>query len=368
MFNNSQIEQFERNTALDGLRGVAVLLVLFEHLGGTPANYFGFGYYGVDLFFVLSGFLITRVLLKRREQNWASQITIFTRRRLLRILPPYILLVAILYICNAHNVRECWPYLVSFSWNYYCNSVSGPYYLWSLSVEQQFYFVWPLIVIPLSGRRRTLACMCTIICISTFWLLLLDPIEVFSRFKYTGLPTRLSALSAGSLLCCIDFPRFVRNLLDSVFLEFLLGFAILLVLIGLKHPFAKDSSVVVAAGTFCSFMLVAKCNAGRLVSRPFSAVLLNPRTVRLGIVSYGLYLFHGPIGDFWRDCLFGPIWHLIPFETFGRASILRWNSWIISFPCCLLFSIMAAEFSWRFIEQPIIRTRDSTSESKTASR
>ncbi len=115
------------------------------------------GYYGVDLFFVLSGFLITRILLAGTG-CFGRDLRTFIGRRTLRIFPAYYLVVLLVWLTNYANTREVIFSLVTYTWNY-AESIQdvGPFYLWSLCVEEQFYLVWPFLVLGLRSRPRLLA-------------------------------------------------------------------------------------------------------------------------------------------------------------------------------------------------------------------
>ncbi|HVG42973.1 MAG TPA: acyltransferase [Chitinophagaceae bacterium] len=143
--------------ALDGLRGLAILLVVVYHNFGF-INYFFFGWLGVDLFFVLSGFLITDILLKTREQP--NFIRHFYTRRLLRIFPLYYLaLILFLLLIPAANPtllnveyyrdNSTWLLLYLQNWLYIFNPTnqSALFHFWSLAVEEQYYLLWPFAVL-----------------------------------------------------------------------------------------------------------------------------------------------------------------------------------------------------------------------------
>jgi len=149
--------------ALDGVRGFAVLGVACSHL--FPAsphsaleavvhNAFAFGAAGVDLFFVLSGFLITGILLDSRAEP--DYFRNFYTRRVLRIAPAYLLMVAVLFLTHAITARYLAVCLLCL-----CNmpgllGASSEYSaLWSLSVEEQFYFVWPVLVLVVAAVARS---------------------------------------------------------------------------------------------------------------------------------------------------------------------------------------------------------------------
>ena len=140
----------DRAPLLDGLRGVAILLVLVHHFGGPLAGIVDLGYYGVDLFFVISGYLITSILVKT-PGSFLHAYWIFFGRRLLRIFPPYYATLLVLFIANVGNIRDNIFYFSTYTWNYAKDQwhEGGLFYLWSLSVEEQFYLFWPLIILSL---------------------------------------------------------------------------------------------------------------------------------------------------------------------------------------------------------------------------
>ncbi|MDC0937158.1 acyltransferase, partial [Pirellulales bacterium] len=173
-----------RFVELDGVRGLAILLVVVYHVFDmfpTPSDPFGrtvfaitsCGWAGVDLFFVLSGFLITGILLRTKGRPGYFQN--FFARRALRILPLYygflVLLVGVSYFdspirdeLNYLQTHQAWYWLHVTNWlvvveGDYNNVAAG--YLWSLSVEEQFYLVWPFVVLLLD--RSALARLCIVL-------------------------------------------------------------------------------------------------------------------------------------------------------------------------------------------------------------
>src|SRR5882672_10627261 len=148
--------------ALDGVRGIAILLVILFHYG-----YLGCGWIGVQLFFVLSGYLITSILLQERSQSLGAYLKRFYWRRSLRIFPLYylyllVLLGTYLALKIPPAFSDQWIYLFTYTYN--VRQVLPNYdgsqlliHLWSLSVEEQFYLIWPLLVFVFAAHRfRTL--------------------------------------------------------------------------------------------------------------------------------------------------------------------------------------------------------------------
>ena len=130
--------------ALDGIRALAILPVVFFHLGLLPV-----GWVGVQLFFVLSGYLITKILVAAKENDLRPYLSRFYWRRSLRIFPLYFVFLAIAAI-SFSAFREDWPWLVTYTANFARlreTDLSEPFvHLWSLAVEEQFYLVWPFVL------------------------------------------------------------------------------------------------------------------------------------------------------------------------------------------------------------------------------
>lgn len=208
-----------RLIALDGLRGLAVLLVILYHgitvSSGTVHDGLyraaTFGWVGVDLFFVLSGFLITGVLCDTRHD--ANYFGNFFIRRALRIFPLYYLALLVLLLClplvNAqagddlrrHQVWY-WAYLVNIfeSLHPFAPSVTRTGHFWSLAVEEQFYVFWPFVVLLLKPRRLRWVCLAAIAAAPLLRAVLLFRLALDPMWVYTFLPARVDALMVGALL------------------------------------------------------------------------------------------------------------------------------------------------------------------------
>ena len=162
--SNSKRGKFGHIRSLDGVRGIAVLSVLVHHTIGTglpvgpwplydrfAISVASYGYLGVDLFFVLSGFLITTLLLiARRKPQYFSN---FYWKRVFRILPPFLLIIGVLRV--AHMMSNAYVllsllFIANFNTLFHINA-DGPF--WSLAIEEQFYLVWPLLVRKLTVRH-----------------------------------------------------------------------------------------------------------------------------------------------------------------------------------------------------------------------
>ena len=144
--------------ALDGLRALAILAVLIHHSAlAQEGGAWSRGFLGVDLFFVISGFLITTLLLRERDRAGAISLRGFYWRRALRILPLYYLVVTLagiyFVIGRGHlEALQIWPAYYLFFANFLTEHIPTLYPTWSLSMEEQFYLIWPLVMIWLPPR------------------------------------------------------------------------------------------------------------------------------------------------------------------------------------------------------------------------
>ncbi len=301
---------------LDGLRGLAVLLVLWCHVPPSLAGYpewLRFTYWfvepgglGVETFFVLSGFLITRILLAERELG--APVRWFLLRRLLRIAPIYLLLLAVMATRRPlPEIGWCAVYLFNIA--SITTPMPGPLeHTWSLCVEEHFYLVWPLVVafLPRGWSLRVLA-------FGIVPLALLSMVVACTRFEAVTAqlvierftPCRCLGLAVGALFAFGE-----RSLLATRARATCLAAALLL-LAGLGHPhfwfllgpYWTGSGEWVSlywAPMWWRVQTVALC-AGLLLwcLRPGPGVLafvFSTAPLRaIGRISYGLYLYHLPL-------------------------------------------------------------------------
>lgn len=137
---------------IDGLRALAIGFVLVEHFAPSVGHRVTAGYFGVDLFFVISGFLVTNILLRSRG-SFLSAYGKFVARRTLRIFPLYYLVLGILLLTGHQPARDQILYLATYTYNYAWIALALPTgyltHFWSLALEEQFYLIWPPIVLCL---------------------------------------------------------------------------------------------------------------------------------------------------------------------------------------------------------------------------
>ena len=285
---------------IEALRGVAVLAVLLYHFGFSFA---GGGYVGVDIFFVISGFVITRYILNAQAKS-GFKYKIFWVNRIRRLFPALVATVAGSFAAGtvlltpselSRIAQACAAALGSYS-NIFFWLESGYFddasrhkpllHTWSLGVEAQFYLIWPLIILLLAAisSRARYGVLATLIAVSIFsseLFLYADPSASFFL-----LPFRVGEFCVGAVLCMLPAPR--RSGICDI--SWLIGVAIILMVVAIyarSDPFPGLRVVPVLAGT----ALVIRYGA---VSR-FRAAINNPVFGYLGRISYSVYLVHWPL-------------------------------------------------------------------------
>lgn len=339
----------KHNPYLDGIRFIAIFLVLLEHFAVFVGPRLSAGYYGVDLFFVLSGFLITGILL-RSDGSFGERYRTFLGRRILRIFPIYYLLIFSLYLAGNVAVREYLLSCLSYTVNY--NVISAKptslpiVHLWSLSVEEQFYLIWPLLVLTL--RKKTLSFIIVVVCAfciiqqsTTFFTF---PSQ-FVLFPY-AFPLLLGALSA-VWLQDMKKNRFFKSRLVEI-AAFVLLLFLLVTTFQIKYLLCP----------LLSLFFVAKTAAGEIKTKAARAILCNRKAQYIGTISYGIYLYHLPLAYYFGKYFFDPLWSHVPFASFGIFRKVEFHSWIIKFPLYSLLSIGLAHLSFKYLEKPILSLKD----------
>ena len=363
-----------REPVLDGVRGVAISAVLWHHFviysGFAPSVLYdhvlwatgSLGWVGVDLFFVLSGFLITGILYDSRSSG--RYYVNFFGRRALRILPLYYVFLAITFlIVPTFLDRESadrltrdqawfWSYLVNFK--IAINDWPNPLHLghfWSLAIEEQFYLIWPFVIRALSRRRLLLLC---ILCFFAAILLrVLVPFWMSPLATYVLMPTRMDALAAGAALALVARGAGgLRSLgrWPGVTLALSVSVGVLLYAVHIVRnidPLIRTIQHSLLAATFAALIAMSLLSARGSVLR---LVLGSVPLVVLGKYSYALYVFHHPIVLLMRD--FGFQVHLVP-SVFGS----QWPGLAVFSAIAAALSFVCALLSWRFVEAPMLRLK-----------
>lgn len=336
--------------ALDGLRGIAVSLVIFYHchtkLGdGLLSRFAEYGWAGVNLFFVLSGFLITGIIIEGRED--AHFFRNFYARRALRIWPVYVLLLLLNYILVPclleHNPQHAWQITSTAPWLYYALFVQNLFALalpgaigptWSLAIEEQFYLAWAPV-----GRRlslRHLAIVLTAVFVASPAI----------RACNTGLLTpthtliHLDGLAIGSLIAVLlRMDAFSKPVWRKLGLA---GIALGLFGVGLmlyRGTAFADTFLALGFGGMLIAAIVSEPGSG-LYARVLCAWPLKS----IGTVSYGLYMTH-----------------ILVFVAIGSFELrmLRYGAWgnLAVVVVRIVLSLGFAALLWFGFEKPILRLK-----------
>jgi peptidoglycan/LPS O-acetylase OafA/YrhL len=341
---------------IDGLRCIAIMMVLVEHFAYIIGGEITAGFYGVNLFFVISGFLITSILLKPSDQTFKRAYFTFLGRRFLRIFPIYYLTILFLYLINAKGINDDLIYLLTYTYNYKVGETANwdalyiPY--WSLSVEEQFYLFFPILVLLMRKFSKSLLFVCVLIVILAELQMLFN-LFFDGKYNYVGLFTNMAPLCLGAIGAILV----QRNVKFDAF--FKLKWVEFVVLAGLLLVLMSDSwKLRMVLIPLLNLYLVLKAGLFRFSFSAVESLLSNANVVFVGRISYGIYVYHLIVAFFFTKFLFDPVWTRIPFENFGILSKLEFHSWIIKFPVSVLLSILVAHLSFKYLEQPLLHLKD----------
>lgn len=367
-----------RLPTLDGLRALAVISVVWHNSALTGPGigdgglskllnlFVNMGWLGVQLFFVLSGFLITGILLD--EKGAPRQLRNFYMRRVLRISPLYyaVLIVAFL-VLPALGSTPAWSLTNKSSeiwyWTYLANWAiplegggGGLSHFWSLAVEEQFYLLWPFAVLAL--QRRALAWLCiALICSAPLAraVLIHYDFEVAKWAAYEFTFVRWDALGMGALLALVVRHRPSLERLIAVAPALLYGaLAYIVVYTTIKHNFAPVEHGIAwlnqsVAALLFSIVLFRGIFSGHLGVSRWQGLLSRPALRNIGKYSYGIYIFHFPIVV---GCI--PMWekYFFVFQQLHPAldNIARVLAVGVS-------SYLLAVCSWYLLEQRFLRLK-----------
>jgi len=351
----------QRNAALDGLRGIAVLAVLAFHSmhGPERLSFLLGGYFGVELFFVLSGYIITALLLREEKRVGRISLKHFYIRRALRLLPPLFVFLLVCFIESRAWESEAIHAAVSrgtvSTLLYYSNwllasepaSLDMLNHTWSLSIEEQFYLSFPFLVYFFVNRKTPMMQRAGVLCGLALLSVLAGVILVFRVRSVNQLVPRTDVCAnqilwgcAAAMLVHSDEERAARIL--KICRALFIPAAAMLVLtfwycgvtyrnehwiryLLVTQGFALSSAVLIIVLAFSALPWATK-------------VFSNPPLVFLGTISYALYLWHIPV--FFYFDRHHPEW------TWQLRAAAGWTT-----------AIFAAALSWHLIEAPLARYR-----------
>ena len=295
--------------ALDGLRGIAVIMVILFHFF-TDVPLFRYGWSGVNLFFVLSGFLITDILLRTRRQH--NYYIHFIIRRCLRIFPLYFLVIIMFFIAalflyplkgqfDYYMMHPFYVWLDLQNWLYIFHPRPGELlilgHFWSLSIENQYYFIWPVIVLLINNKKWlaiiSMAIILSFICIRLYLFLVFTDTEKAFRIQYM---TQLDGIAMGGLIAV--WMHLYKNTWKNRTLFFagiiIALHLILWAIIYLKHSTIPHFNIIgyTSLSAFFGILLIIALSPGMLVNQ---YIMQNKFLIYSGKISYGLYVWHWPV-------------------------------------------------------------------------
>jgi peptidoglycan/LPS O-acetylase OafA/YrhL len=347
---------------LDALRFFAVLGVMVAHLWHPNRLPWLFGDLdwaglGVRLFFVLSGFLITGILLDcRRTAGKTGMSTMFFirqfyARRFLRIFPIYYLVVIIALIVNLPPAREIWGWLITYTTNVYItvnNEWIGRFgHFWTLAVEEQFYLIWPWIIL-LIPRKRLLPVMLFFISLGPIYRLFaykLYPFDIGAMdFKAATLTLgNLDSLTIGALLALAWRSNIPKQTLQKYMTRIVLPVGLLLYTICLVfYHYRIKPSVFFVLGDFSAALVFAwLISSAGLGFKGLAGKVLELKPLNyLGKITYGIYVYH-----YFPPLILAPLLSRFGYEL--RVPGLT------NFVLSGLVTLVVASISWHWLEQPI---------------
>lgn len=355
-----------RLPGLDGLRGIAVLAVIIYH---AEASLLVGGFLGVDVFFVLSGFLITSLLIDELARTNNVDRARFYLRRIRRLMPALFLvlffsvLVSGLFVLDAaYHVRRDLPWAITFvlNWSYlffeqsYFVNISRPpllQHLWSLSIEEQFYVIWPIMLVGLykvkigniSPRVKIFVASAALAIASTSWMIFLSiangfPIPNDPSRVYFGTDTHAMGLLVGCATAALWRSEKLNErvtpdratVMNALGLFSIAGLAYFFLFVSELNEFLYRGGFLVLSILTATLVILAAHPGLK-----FGTLLGNPVLKWFGDRSYGIYLWHWPI-----------------FVLMRSGIDIQWPE-PLAFAVKIAIVLVVASLSYRFVEMPI---------------
>jgi peptidoglycan/LPS O-acetylase OafA/YrhL len=366
-----------RTRSLDGIRGVAILLVLVHNVGSVAGQPTGLlvklwavvsnaGWIGVQLFFALSGFLITRILLESKGAG--GWLRAFYTRRALRIAPLYYVVLAIIFfvaplVPALHAIAVPSQRSQLWYWTYLSNWI-GPFggtpialpHVWSLAVEEQFYIFWPLLVGVIS-ERALVSVSALLFALAIVLRLGIDaafPVHIADVAAYTWTVTRWDAIALGAIVAAWTRQPNRAALLQKRAMTALVTVtaAVAVVMVfgrGLSANGVLGHVASVPLTGLLGACLVAVCIQDSSTSRARAVLvraLETPVLTTVGKYSYAVYVFHMPVHFLLQR-------FMLPYQNActGAGCVGVLATYTIA---VLVVSMLLAFVSWRLLEAPIL--------------
>jgi len=338
---------------LDALRALAVLAVMVHHFLPVdqyiPTDYITLGLLAVRLFFVLSGFLITGILLNYRSDQRGNALRRFYVRRVLRIFPIYYLTLFIALILQVRPIQQGIFWHLSYLSNYvapFHPEWMGPAsHFWTLAVEEQFYFVWPCILLFVPKKFLGKAIIATIVLAVVFRAFVLfvlsASLDVAGVFTFAT----LDSLGCGALLALYHYDEKLRARLPSLMKRFFIAGLCIVSLCTVLYVYNIGFRVLhtfLCLGISFLFVVLIEKTARGFTGKA-KTVMENSAVRYIGKISYGLYVYH-------NFMLAIVVYYLLQRTTVPDYRLVA--------PFATLATFAAAIVSWHLIERPLAQLKN----------
>jgi len=341
---------------IEGLRFIAVLSVVVGHWVSLDfSNNFVFSNIpysaAVNLFFVISGFLITSILLNKKEEIHEGKISFlkaiknFYIKRILRIFPIYYLLIAILCILSYNSIKEYIVYLLTYTLNWFMVAKStytgNVTHLWSLAIEEQFYLIWPFLIF-IVPKRWILGTIIIFILIGILSKIYFAYYIHYLMGVNAATTSCFDSLGFGALIAYIQRKRtqpFRPRLYKTYLLISILIYILLFIDPGFLNPELRG--IFPNFGNSVVFFFIVTIAANNGFSRVIKSFLENNVVLYLGSISYGIYLYQAYATNVYFNTGFNKYFPNMK----GDADL---------FIMLFLIAIIMASASWYLIERPIL--------------
>jgi peptidoglycan/LPS O-acetylase OafA/YrhL len=314
--SGAAVTAFRHIPALDGLRGIAILTVMVYHLEKLAPDFHEVtkgGFLGVDIFFVLSGFLITSILLKEHGKTGKINLKNFYLRRLFRLIPAYWLFLSVLYVFGAYLLPPQESALIYSNYNfpiaffYFTNwnraaadgGVAGNLdHTWSLSIEEQFYIIWSLVLFFAFTEKRSRRAIFTLtlasVALIIFWRMARALTGTTADILYYSTDTRIDALLIGCAASMVYMWKLIpASFFRSVYFDLIaLAAYITAALVFFNSSYHDVSLYTAHLPLFTTATAIIILWLMTREKTPVHFLLENKILQWVGKISYGLYLWH----------------------------------------------------------------------------
>lgn len=331
-----------RIPTLDGIRAVGIALVILGHSPNTrplpdSVVFRSAGDLGVQLFFILSGFLITTLLMREHAKRGRISLGDFFVRRAFRIVPAFFAFLGVMGALALAGLIylpwQEWVLAATYTMNFFTPETWWVGHLWSLAVEEQFYLIWPLTMVVVGPRRWIAAALVAIVVAPIARGVAVVVLGDIGDVQEHGFPFVFDALAMGCLLALVRTrleasPRYLRVIHSY-------GHYAVMLALSAAHLLTQHRPIL-AAPTISLLNIAFAMWIHRLVLNPASRVgrvLETAPIIWIGTLSYSLYLWQQPFID------------------------RKGDHWWTMFPVGLGFAVVCACASYYFVEQPVLRWR-----------